>query len=191
VAAGERLFPLAGPTHHVQDDPVERLLALTWQPALSYTGADGLPAIADAGNVLRPFTALRLSLRLPPTADADAALGALRHALETDPPYGAPVTISGTEAGDGWAAPATAPWLRDAADDGSRRWFGEPAASWGIGGSIPFMAMLGHDFPDAQFLITGVIGPGCNIHGPNEFLDLEYARKLTGAVSDVLAAHAR
>jgi acetylornithine deacetylase/succinyl-diaminopimelate desuccinylase-like protein len=101
------------------------------------------------------------------------------------------VTISGTEAGDGWAAPATAPWLRDAADDGSRRWFGEPAASWGIGGSIPFMAMLGHDFPDAQFLITGVIGPGCNIHGPNEFLDLEYARKLTGAVSDVLAAHAR
>jgi acetylornithine deacetylase/succinyl-diaminopimelate desuccinylase-like protein len=189
-AAGAPRFPLAASTQHVQDDPVERLLAVTWRPALSYTGADGFPPIADGGNVLRPFTALRLSLRLPPTVDSHAALDAIRHALETDPPYGAPVTISGTEASDGWAAPVMEPWLRAAADDGSLRWFGEPSASWGIGGSIPFMAMLGNDFPNAQYLITGVIGPGCNVHGPNEFLDIEIARKLTGAVSDVLAAHA-
>jgi acetylornithine deacetylase/succinyl-diaminopimelate desuccinylase-like protein len=60
----------------------------------------------------------------------------------------------------------------------------------GEGGTIPFMAMLGQKYPQAQFLITGVLGPHSNAHGPNEFLHLGYAKKLTACVADVLAAQA-
>ena len=60
----------------------------------------------------------------------------------------------------------------------------------GEGGTIPFMAMLGEQFPNAQFLITGVLGPKSNAHGPNEFLHIEYAKRLTVCVAEVLAAHA-
>jgi di/tripeptidase len=60
----------------------------------------------------------------------------------------------------------------------------------GTGGSIPFMGMLGEKFPGTQFLITGVLGPNANAHGPNEFLHLATARKVTACVSQVLADHA-
>ena len=60
----------------------------------------------------------------------------------------------------------------------------------GEGGTIPFMAMLGRRFPDAQFLITGVLGPRSNAHGPNEFLHIEYAKRLTACVAEIIAAHA-
>lgn len=98
--------------------------------------------------------------------------------------------MSGREAGPGWDAPATEPWLADAVGEASVAAFGQPPGALGIGGSIPFMAMLGHRFPSAQFLVTGVMGPESNAHGPNEFLDLPTARRVTACVADVLAAHA-
>ena len=169
-------------------DPVEAILARTWRPALSVTGAAGLPAIDAAGNVLRPKTSLKLSMRLPPTVDGERAAWAMRRALEADPPYQARVRFESGHGATGWNAPATAPWLERALNDASRTVWARDAAWFGEGGTIPFMNMLGEFFPRAQFLITGVLGPKSNAHGPNEFLHLDYAKRLTRAVAAVVAA---
>ncbi|HVL57041.1 MAG TPA: M20 family metallopeptidase [Burkholderiaceae bacterium] len=168
-------------------DPVEAILNRTWRAALSVTGADHLPPSASAGNVLRPKTSLKLSLRLPPPVDGERALQAVRETLEADPPYGARVRFEAEQAATGWNAPPTAPWLRDALERASQRAYGRPAAWIGEGGTIPFMAMLGSKFPDAQFVITGVLGPQSNAHGPNEFLHIDYAKRLTAAVASIVA----
>ncbi len=168
----------------------ELVLNRTWRPALSVTGAEGLPLPSHAGNVLRPMTALKLSLRVPPTVDGKAAAKKLKELLEVDPPYGARVRFEPASAATGWHAPATAPWLETALNQASQKHFGAPAMWMGEGGTNPFMAMLGEQFPKAQFLITGVLGPHANAHGPNEFLHIEYAKKLTAAVADVIAAQA-
>ena len=144
-----------------------------------------------AGNVLRPRTSLKLSMRLPPTCDPVAAVEAMRAALVTDPPYGARVTFTGMEQAPGWNAPEFAPWLVDALDAASTATFGEPSRKFGEGGTIPFMGMLGERFPEAQFVVTGVIGPDGNAHGPNEYLHVPTARRITGAVALLLDAHAR
>jgi acetylornithine deacetylase/succinyl-diaminopimelate desuccinylase-like protein len=185
-----RKFPFAGNTQPMVADLAEACLNRTWRPALSVIGADGLPGIANAGNVLRPRTSLQLSMRLPPTIDGAGATSALKRLLEADPPHGATVRFDGESGATGWNAQATAPWLSRALDDASTRFFGMPSAAMGEGGTIPFMAMLGKHFPDAQFLITGVLGPKSNAHGPNEFLHIPYAKKLTACVAGILAAHA-
>ena len=172
-------------------EAAKQFLARTWQPSLSVTGAAGLPDVSIAGNVLRPSTSLRLSFRLPPTCDDNAALAAIDKALTSEPPFGAKVTLSGQHCGPGWNAPDFAPWLEEALDVASSEYFGQPSRSFGEGGTIPFMGMLGKMFPEAQFVITGVLGPGSNAHGPNEFLDLACARKLTGCLARILAQHAR
>ncbi len=184
-------FPLQTVVVPVTRNNVELILNRTWRPGLAITGADGWPAIANAGNVLRPFTRLRLSLRIPPRVDASAAAAAVKRTLEADPPYGAKVAFSDVGESAGWDAPELAPWLEQALDEASRHHFGKPAMYMGEGGTIPFMAMLGEKFPEAQFCITGVLGPGSNAHGPNEFLHLPTANKLTLCVAEVLAAHAR
>jgi acetylornithine deacetylase/succinyl-diaminopimelate desuccinylase-like protein len=174
----------------VSSDVVELLLNRTWRPALSITGAEGLPPTASAGNVLRPYTSLKLSMRIPPRLDPELALGVLKTALERDPPYGARVAFEGA-AMSGWDAPPRAPWLAAAHDEASRAFFGKPAMAMGEGGTIPFMGMLGAKFPEAQFLITGLLGPQSNAHGPNEFLHVPAGKKLTCCVASVVAAHAR
>ncbi len=183
-------FPWHGGMRPTTDDRTEMVLNRTWRPTLSITGVDGVPAVRDAGNVLRPHTNTKLSFRLPPTADPDGALAAVKAALEQDPPYGATVVFSGGEAAPGWNAPTFAPWVEQTLDAASRAWFGPPAAYMGEGGTIPFMGMLGEKFPAAQFVITGVLGPKSNAHGPNEFLHLPSARRLTGSVAQILAMHA-
>ena len=165
-------------------------LARTWSPTLSITGADGLPPIGSAGNVLRPSTRLKLSLRLPPGVDSTARTADLKRILETDPPYGASVVFEPEHAADGWHAPEESGWLTAALHEASENHFGARAAYMGEGGTIPFMAMLGEKFPKAEFVITGVLGPHSNAHGPNEFLHLPTAEKLTAAVADVLRRHA-
>jgi acetylornithine deacetylase/succinyl-diaminopimelate desuccinylase-like protein len=184
------MFPFAGHTQPMCDDPVEQILARTWRPTLSYVGADGFPPTSRAGNVLRPSTSLALSMRLPPTCDPHAALAGLERTLTTDPPSGATVTFSNTEAAPGWNAPPFASWLSAALDEVSTTAFGQSARTIGEGGTIPFMGMLGATFPAAQFVITGVLVPGSNAHGPNEFLHLPTARRVTECVAHLLAAHA-
>lgn len=183
-------FPMVGSLQPVSGDPVEQLLNRTWRPTLSVTGADGWPSTDRAGNVLRPFTSLMLSFRLPPTCDSHAALRAVECALTSDTPLGATVTFGGGHAADGWDAPAPEEWLTTALEDASLQTFGNASRNYGEGGSIPFMGMLGQRYPNAQFVITGVLGPGANAHGPNEFLHIDCAQKLTAAMSLILSTHA-
>ena len=169
-------------------DPVELILNRTWRSALSITGADGLPSTKSAGNVLRPYTALKLSLRIPPTVDGAEAAAEVKRLVEKNTPYNAVVDFAADSAATGWNAPAFAPWLTVALDAASMHYFGKPAAYMGEGGTIPFMGMLGAKFPDAQMLVTGVLGPKSNAHGPNEFLHIEYAKKVTAATALVISA---
>ncbi len=183
-------FPFVSGMSPTLADLSELILNRTWRPALSVTGLDGAPAPDNAGNVLRPFTAARLSMRLPPTVDAEKAANVLKQILEADPPYGARVRFEPDTPGTGWNAAATAPWLNAALDSASRAAWGQAPAMMGEGGTIPFMAMLGRVFPQAQFVVTGVLGPNSNAHGPNEFLHLPTGKRVTEVVALTLAAHA-
>jgi acetylornithine deacetylase/succinyl-diaminopimelate desuccinylase-like protein len=183
-------FPFSGNTRPMTDNYGEAVLNRTWRPFLSVVGADGMPAIKDAGNVLRPGTALKLSLRIPPLVDGQRATADMKRILEADPPHGARVTFEADQSATGWHAPPTAAWLKELVDSASTQYYRKPAMMMGEGGTIPFMAMLGESFPQAQFLITGVLGPKSNAHGPNEFLHIPYAKKLTACVAQVIAGHA-
>jgi len=182
-------FPLVKGLKPMGDDNVDRVLNRTWRPALSITGVDGMPPLSSAGNVLRPHTAVKLSLRIPPTLDGDAGGKLLRDTLLKDPPNGAKVTFELEKSSSGWNAPALSAWLEAAIDQSSQQVFGKPAMYMGEGGSIPFMGMLGEKFPGAQFMITGVLGPHSNAHGPNEFLHIPMGKHVTACVAYVIAAH--
>ena len=179
-------FPWASDTQPLDKDPVACMLNRSWRPALSMIGVDGMPSIGDAGNVLRPNTCLKFSLRLPPTIDAITAAASVKDLFSTDIPQGADVRVSVDDAASGWHAPPMVKWLSEALDSASNRYFGKGARHLGEGGSIPFMAMLHAQFPEAQFVVTGVLGPGSNAHGPNEFLHVPYAKGLTACIVDVL-----
>jgi acetylornithine deacetylase/succinyl-diaminopimelate desuccinylase-like protein len=168
-------------------DPVEALLNRTWRPTLSVTGADGFPALKDAGNVLRPYSAFKLSLRFPPLIDAGAAVQELKTLLEDNAPYQAKVTFESSGGSNGWNAPGAAPWFDSALNDASQSFFGANCGTIGQGGTIPLMGMLSQGFPTAQMMVCGVLGPKSNAHGPNEFLHVPYAKKLTAAVAQVIA----
>lgn len=183
-------FPFVKGMRPAVSDRAELVLNRTWRPALSVTGLAGAPAPANAGNVLRPFTEAKLSMRLPPNLDAVEASARMQHILERDAPYGARVSFTPDEPGSGWNAPKTAPWLDAVLQEASRKAFGKPMAMMGEGGSIPFMGMLGRKFPAAQFVVTGVLGPNSNAHGPNEFLHIPTGKAVTETVAHVLAAHA-
>src|ERR1700722_4698769 len=186
-AAVAEKVPFAPGGQPLSNDPLELLINSTWRATLAVTGADGLPAIQNAGNVLLPEIALKLSFRLPPNCDANRAGAALQAVLENDPPYGAQVSFASESATAGWNAPPLAAWLERAISLASHKIFGRDAVHSGCGGSIPFMGMLGERFPATQFFVTGVLGPHANAHGPNEFLHIDYARRLTACVALVLA----
>ncbi|MEO6972708.1 MAG: M20 family metallopeptidase [Rhodoferax sp.] len=181
--AGATAFALPTTT-----DPVQALLTRTWSPTLSVTGAEGFPALQDAGNVLRPYTAFKLSLRLPPLVDAARAVQELKSLLEDNAPYQARVTFEPGGGATGWNAPTTAPWFERALNEASQAHFGAPCGYIGQGGTIPLMSMLSKGFPKAQMMVCGVLGPKSNAHGPNEFLHVPYAKKLTAAVAQVMAS---
>lgn len=184
-------FPVKPGLQAMHADNAELILNRSWRPALSYIGIKGIPDVDSAGNVLRPSTSIKLSMRLPPTCDAVRASKKLEQLLTSNPPSGASVSFTPDWAASGWMAPEVAPWLEQAMDQASLEFFNKPAVHMGEGWSIPFMGMLGEKFPDAQFLITGVLGPGSNAHGPNEFLHIPMAKKLTCCVATVIASHFR
>jgi acetylornithine deacetylase/succinyl-diaminopimelate desuccinylase-like protein len=191
-AVGEALytkFPAVAGMRPMDENLTELVLNRTWRPALAVIGADGLPPVPSAGNVLLPFISLKLSLRLPPTLDGERASADLKRLLEQEPPYGAEVTFKLEQATGGWNAPRIAPWLTRSLEEGSKEFFGAPPGYMGEGGSIPFMSMLSEKFPTAQFVITGVLGPGSNAHGPNEFLHVPTGERVTACVAKVLADH--
>ncbi len=180
-------FPWANGMKPSTDDNVEGVLRRTWKPALSIVGSDGMPSTANAGNVLRPYTTLQLSIRIPPMVDPKKAVNAIKNIIEDDVPYGASVELEFEEAAEGWNAPESKTWLLDAVEKASKEYFNQMPCSIGEGGTIPFMAMLGKQFPEAQFVITGVLGPKSNAHGPNEFLHIPFAKNLTCCISSIVA----
>jgi acetylornithine deacetylase/succinyl-diaminopimelate desuccinylase-like protein len=183
-------FPFVEGMKPVSTDLAELVLNRSWRPQLAMIGMEGIPALGDAGNVLRPYTAAKLSLRIPPNLDGDHAAEVVTSLLERDPPYGCKVSFTPEKASAGWHAPALSPWLAASIERASLAAFGRGAAMMGEGGSIPFMGMLGEKFPRAQFVITGVLGPHSNAHGPNEFLHLPTGKKVSGVVAHVIADHA-
>jgi len=183
-------IPFAGGTKPMGEDNAELILQKTWWPQLAVTGMDGYPLPANGGNVLLPFSTAKLSLRLPPTLEGDVARKAIKEALERDPPYHAQVTFDVPRGDNGWNAPALSAWLEASLNRASLAAFGKPVAFHGEGGSIPFMAMLGEKFPNTQFVVTGVLGPHSNAHGPNEFLHIPFAKKLSACIGVILADHA-
>lgn len=184
-------LPFVESAKPVSQDLQQLLLNNTWKPALAITGVSGIPAMQNAGNVLRPFTELKLSMRLPPTVNAVQAGKIVKKELEQSPPYGAIVEFIVEDEASGWNAPASTEWLLDAVGGASKTFFNKSAQYMGEGGSIPFMGMLGELFPMAQFVITGVLGPKSNAHGPNEFLHLEYAESLTGSVAHIIDRYSK
>jgi acetylornithine deacetylase/succinyl-diaminopimelate desuccinylase-like protein len=189
---GDEVFtklPFAGKTKPMLPDVTEMILNRTWRPQLAITGMDGYPLPQDGGNVLLPYSTAKLSLRLPPTCNAEKATNAVKRTLEQNAPYGGEVKFDAEPGQDGWNAPALSPWLRDSLDHASNESFGKPVAFMGEGGSIPFMAMLGEKYPHTQFVVTGVLGPHSNAHGPNEFLDIPTAKRVSACVAQVLADH--
>jgi acetylornithine deacetylase/succinyl-diaminopimelate desuccinylase-like protein len=189
---GDEVFsklPFAGATRPISEDLTELVLNRTWRPQLAVTGMDGYPAPENAGNVLLPYSEVKLSFRLPPTTDAAKATDLIKKTLESDPPYGAEVEFDAEDGQSGWEAPALAPWLERSIAKASQIAFGKPAAYMGEGGSIPFMAMLGEKFPKTQFVITGVLGPHSNAHGPNEFLHVPTAKRVTMSIAQIIADH--
>jgi len=180
-------IPFAPGVRPVSDDAVELLINNTWRPSLAVTGADGLPPLSAAGNVLLPEISLKVSLRLPPSVDPERAAHAVQEALQRDPPYGAQVSFNPESSSGGWNAPVFAPWFERSMQRASQHVYGREAVSLGGGGTIPFLRMLGERFPQTQFFVTGVLGPHSNAHGPNEFLHIGYATRLTECVSMVLA----
>ncbi|MCK5945109.1 MAG: peptidase dimerization domain-containing protein, partial [Planctomycetes bacterium] len=189
---GEKLwkrFPWANGVKPMRKDLTELVLNRTWRPFVEVVGVDGIPALEKAGNVLRPYTTFKLSVRVPPTADPHKCTETLAKVLTKKPVHGAKVTFTPEKVGGGWEAPALAPWLEKACADASNAFFKKPCVYMGEGGSIPFMGMLGEKFPNAQFMITGVLGPKSNAHGPNEFLHIPMGKKLTASVAMVLQDH--
>jgi acetylornithine deacetylase/succinyl-diaminopimelate desuccinylase-like protein len=182
-------FPWLPGMQPMAGDLKELVLNRTWRPALSITGAEGMPALQDAGNVLRPQTAVKVSMRIPPTLDPNVASNRLKEMLEANPPYGAKVEFEVEKSSMGWAAPSLKSWLADSIDTASKEFFGPKSAAMGEGGTIPFMGMLQERFPQAQFMVTGLLGPKSNAHGPNEFLHIPTGKKLTASVAKVLRDH--
>ena len=184
-----RKYPWAVADAAPSESPYELLLNNTWRPTMSVTGAAGLPALIDAGNVLLPFNTLKLSFRLPPTCDADDAANTVKNILEADTPPLSKVSFRAESTMAGWNAPPVAEWLEASMQKASEAFFGKPSMYMGTGGTIPFMGMLGEKFPEAQFLITGLLGPNSNAHGPNEFLHIDTGKRVTSCVAQVLADH--
>jgi acetylornithine deacetylase/succinyl-diaminopimelate desuccinylase-like protein len=182
-------LPLVDGLSPMGETPAARELNRTWAPTLSVTGVSGIPDAHEAGNVLRPFTSLVLSFRLPPSVDSRRAADALQRTLLASPPSGATITVK-TDPADGWLAPPNPPWLSAALDDASRRAFGRAPGYCGEGGTIPFLAVLGAKFPSVQFVATGVLGPSSNAHGIDEMLDLPMFVAVTNAVADVVGLYA-
>jgi acetylornithine deacetylase/succinyl-diaminopimelate desuccinylase-like protein len=179
-------FPFVNQALPMHKEREKLILNRTWEATLSMTGVGGIPDLENAGNVLRPNTSFTISVRTPPTCDANAAAHALKEIFEKNPPYQADVCFDIQSASEGWNSPVMPASLKTAINEASEMYFGKPSCYWGEGGTIPFMAMLGEKFPRAQFMITGVLGPQSNAHGPNEFLDIPTAKKVTGCVAEVI-----
>ncbi len=164
------------------------LLDINWRPAMGVIGADGMPPVQTAGNVLRTNTDLKLSFRIPPGVKAPEVQAIVKQTLEANPPYGAEVTYHATEPADGFHAPPLHEGVSAALDGACKHLTGFPPMTTWIGGTIPFMAMIQNKFPEASFICTGSAGPGNNAHGPDEKLHIPHSKRLNVALAAAIAS---
>ena len=183
-------FPWSGTTRPTTTSLSELVVANTWGSSMAAVGLAGAPEPSNAGNTLRPSTAVKLVFRLPPSLDAEEAANRVKSVLETNPPQGATVSFDLDTPQTGWHAKSLSPALLTSLDRSSKTFFGAPMMTMGTGGTIPFMKMLGDRFPACQFFVTGVLGPHSNAHGPNEFLHIDTGKRVTCCVAEVLADQA-
>lgn len=183
------MFPLLPGCHLVSNKLEDILINTTWKPTLSVIGVEGMPPFASAGNVIRPLTAVFLTLRIPPMLDVNELAQELKEVLESDSPYGAKVNFNILNCSSGWNANTMEPWLRNAMDYSAKTYFGKPPAFNGIGGTIGIMELFDKYFPNAQYFVSGVEGPGSNAHGPNESLHIPSAKKITCVLAQLLKEH--
>ncbi len=176
-------YPWYADTQPTSSDLAELIISNTWRPALATVGIGGAPEPQNAGNTLRPYTELKLAFRLPPNIKATEAAEVLTDALQTEPPSNATVTFEIDSAESGWFAKPLDPYLTESLERASTTFFGNPLRHIGCGGTIPFLGMLERKFPSCQFVVTGVLGPHSNAHGPNEFLDIPTAKKVTACIA--------
>jgi len=181
-------FPTVDSLRQASESTEDMIVAMNWEPTLSIIGADGMPSVQVAGNVLRTNTDLKLSFRIPPGVDSEAAIACAKKILEEDPPYGAEVTFTPDSSADGFHAPPLSGTVSDAIHDASMELTGLPPLATWTGGTIPFMAMMQGKYPEAMFLCTGSSGPGNNAHGPDEKLHIPSSKRLTVALSATVSA---
>jgi acetylornithine deacetylase/succinyl-diaminopimelate desuccinylase-like protein len=179
-------YEWAGDTSPVSSENIELLLNQTWRPQLSYIGMDGMPSSSNAGNVMRTHTELTISMRVPPSLNADDAAAHFKKIVEADSPYDATVEFKLAKAGSGFDAPQMETWLSTAVEEASNEFFGNPSACMGGGGSIPFMKLLQDIYPSTQFCITGLLGPESNAHSVNEFMSISQALGVTKSIALIL-----
>lgn len=180
-------YPWHGNTQASHADPETLLTNVAWLPQLSITGIDGLPSVENAGNVTIPALTVKLSMRIPPNCDPNMAAEAMQTTLTENPPYNASIRFECDATGAGWSAKPIPSWLSDSMEEGSQACFQKECVYYGEGGSIPFMHSLTKQFPNANFFITGVVGPKANAHGPNEFLHIPMVKRLTTCIAVTLA----
>lgn len=190
IVGGDSMLqgPFLDGVQPMTDDPLEATLNKTWRPTVTYVGIDGIPCCKDGGNVLRVSTTLKISVRLPPSLDPDFAVKRIKEIVEADPPYGAHVEYQHLCSGGGFDAPEFPAELTKVLNEACQaNYDGNLPCSYGMGGSIPLMGDLAKQFPEAKFMVTGVLGPESNAHGPNEFLHLPFLEKMINTLVRFLA----
>jgi acetylornithine deacetylase/succinyl-diaminopimelate desuccinylase-like protein len=183
-------FPLLEGVKKQVEDPLDIFITMNLKPSLSVIGADGIPPIESAGNVLRTNTDLKISIRTPPGMKASVVAKKVQKLLEENPPNGAHVTAKMTEVADGFLSPQLPESISSALEDACKEFYGNNSMSLFIGGTIPVMAMLQSRYSDSKFIITGAGGPGGNAHGPDEKLHIPTAKKVTKCMSSAVAGMA-
>lgn len=178
-----KLTPGVEPLTH---DYTELIIRNTWAPTLVVVGASGLPAHDTAGNVLRPNTSFRLSMRLPPTYDPNVAMERLNEIVTKDPPFNAKITTSRKNPGPGWNNKQFSQKLHDSLNTSSQKLWGKEYFSFGEGGSIPFIKLLADSFPECEIIVCGVLGPNSNAHSCNEALNIGYCKNITSTITHTL-----
>ena len=173
---GKPNIPLLPGVKYMDDDPTNLLLNNFWRPSLAIVGATGFPPMPIAGNVLRPFTTVRISIRTPPNFDCNVGGEIIDNCFLKDIPFNAKVEIKNKVLANGVLCPLPSDKLKETLSKVSKAFFSNDYAEVGVGGSIPFINILATKFPNSLFVITGCVNNDSNIHGPNENLKLDYIK---------------
>ena len=153
----------------------DSILSRIWnKPSITVTGIDA-PSVKNASNTLTPEVSVVISMRVAPGQDARAAYDAIEAHLRAHAPFGAEVSFSDVECGNGFLVDTSGSAVA-AARAALEAGYGATPVDIGVGGSIPFIADLVREFPEAQILVTGVEDPHARAHSPNESLHLDTFR---------------